>query len=73
MNDSMIFYLCPACFYASATQDGEHEHPLLRVDPGQPGEERRKPLIDKEGRILDPAPRWFHEAVLRARMNPETG
>jgi hypothetical protein len=68
MNTSSVFYLCPTCFYASETPDHGHEHILLRVDPGSPGDERRKPIIDQQGHILSPAPRWFHEAMIQARV-----
>jgi hypothetical protein len=61
------FYLCPTCFYASESPDIDHEHPLLRVDPGLPGDERRKPVTDHSGRILSAAPRWFSEAILQIR------
>jgi hypothetical protein len=70
MNISFAFYLCPTCFYASETPDNGHDHPLLRVDPGLPGDERRKPIMDSSGRILSAAPLWFHEALLQSR---ETG
>jgi hypothetical protein len=66
MNVSTVFYLCPNCFYASNIPDDGHQHPLLRVDPGLPGDERRKPITDASGRILSPAPRWFHDAVQQA-------
>lgn len=68
MNDSLIFYLCPTCFYASDIPDDGHEHPLLRVDPGLPSDERRKPVTDRNGHIQSPAPRWFYEAILQARI-----
>ena len=67
MNTSSIFYLCPTCFYASQAPDEAHEHKLLPVYPGLPGDERRKPITDQSGHILSPAPRWFHEAILRAK------
>ncbi len=67
MNTSLVFYLCPNCFYASETSDEHHEHVLVRVDPGLPGDERRKPITDQNGHILSPAPRWFHEAMMEAR------
>jgi len=70
MNTSSVFYLCPICFYASETPDGSHEHILLRVDPGLPDDERRKPVTDQHGHILSPGPRWFHEAMLQTRMMP---
>ncbi|HSL28201.1 MAG TPA: hypothetical protein VK900_03290 [Anaerolineales bacterium] len=69
MNSSLVFYLCPTCFYASDSTDNDHEHPLLRVDPGPPGDERRRPITSRNGRILSPAPRWFHEAVLQAQAS----
>ena len=55
MNTSIDFYLCPNCFYASDFPDDSHEHALLRVRPGLPGDERRKPIIDRSGRILSNA------------------
>jgi len=67
MNASLVFYLCPNCFYASDFPDDSHEHALLRVDPGLPGDERRKPIMDRNGRILSPAPRWFHDAVTEVK------
>jgi hypothetical protein len=67
MNTSLVFYLCPTCFYACEIPDGGHEHALLRVDPGLPGDERRKPVTDRNGQILSTAPRWFHEALLQTR------
>jgi hypothetical protein len=68
MNASLIFYLCPTCFYASETPDDAHEHTLLRVDPGAPGDERRKPVMNRNGLILSPAPYWFYEALLQSRV-----
>lgn len=70
MNTSFFFYICPNCFYASDIPDESHEHALLRVDPGPPGDERRKPVIDQSGRILSPAPLWFHEAFYQTRVVP---
>jgi hypothetical protein len=67
MNTSLVFYLCPLCFYASEIPDNRHEHRLLRVDPGFPGDERRKPITDHNGRMISAAPRWFHEAIIQAR------
>lgn len=70
MNTSPVFYLCPSCFYASDFLDDSHEHALLRVDPGMPGDEKRKPITDRKGRILSSAPRWFHEAILQTHTAP---
>jgi hypothetical protein len=72
MIASITFYLCPTCFFASDTPDETHEHALLRMDPGLPGDERRKPVIDRNGQILSPAPRWFHEALTEVRVPPRS-
>jgi hypothetical protein len=68
MQTSSVFYLCPTCFYASQTPDDSHEHVLLCVDPGLPGDERRKPIMDRDGLILSPAPFWFHEALRQSHI-----
>jgi hypothetical protein len=68
MNTSSVFYICPTCFYACEIPDNSHEHALLRVDPGLPGDERRKPVTNPHGYILSPAPRWFHEAIIQDKM-----
>ena len=70
MNDSLVFYICPTCFYACEIPDDGHEHVLLRVYPGSPGDERRKPITDRNGQILSTAPRWFHEAIIQIRVAP---
>ena len=73
MNDSLVFYLCPICFYACKSPDEGHDHALLRIDPGMPGDERRKPITDPSGHILSPAPRWFYEVLQQKRMTPRIG
>lgn len=65
MNAALVFYLCPTCFFACEILDDDHEHTLLRVHPALPSDERRKPITDSSGRILSPAPRWFHEAIIQ--------
>jgi len=36
---------------------------MLVCKPGEPGSERRKPLVDRSGNLLSRAPRWFLEAT----------
>jgi len=72
MNATSVFYICPTCFYACEIPDNSHEHALLRVDPGLPGDERRKPVTDLNGQILSTAPRWFHESMMRVRTTPRS-
>ncbi len=63
MNTQRAFYLCPVCFHASDSADMCHGHTMVFVDPGEPGDERRKPVTDAGGRMVSRAPRWFLEAV----------
>jgi hypothetical protein len=36
---------------------------LIQCDPGEPGDERRKPVTDPDGVLLTQAPRWYLEAT----------
>ncbi|MGH2523556.1 MAG: hypothetical protein ACRDH2_13715 [Anaerolineales bacterium] len=62
MNTNRAFYLCPLCFEAFEAEGEHHNHRLVRCDPGEPGGERRKPIV-RAGRLASRAPRWFLEAV----------
>jgi hypothetical protein len=62
-NTDRTFYLCSLCFEVF-DHDGEHHgHRLIFCDAGEPGDERRKPIINGNGRLQSTAPRWFLEAV----------
>lgn len=63
MNANTTFYLCPICFETSEVEAKQHGHPMLRCDAGQPGDERRKPVMDERGNLKSRAPRWFLEAI----------
>jgi hypothetical protein len=68
MDNNRVFYLCPLCFRRSEI-DGEcHEHRMVACDVGDWADERRKPIIDADGRVLSRAPRWFLEAVGRVSV-----
>jgi hypothetical protein len=41
---------------------------MIRCDAGQPGDERRRPVIDERGNIKSHAPRWFLEARSLSRV-----
>jgi hypothetical protein len=59
-------YICPECFEAFGSVPANHPHNLARViicDPGEPGDERRKPVLDLDGDLRTHAPRWFLEAT----------
>jgi hypothetical protein len=63
METSTTFYLCPTCFNISESARECHSRQMIRCDAGQPGDERRKPVINGDGRLHSHAPRWFLEAI----------
>lgn len=63
-----IFYICPICFFCSEEIDRSHQHRMLKVNAGKPGDRRRHPLTDSSGHMVSRAPRWFHEAVEQQRL-----
>lgn len=63
MNGNQAFYLCPTCFEATERLDPHHRHKMLYIEPARFDDEQRKPVMDKHGRLLTRAPRWFLQAV----------
>lgn len=63
MNRNCNFYLCPTCFKTSDTSGECHGHPMIYCGDLQPGDERLKPLFDKNGELKSRAPRWFLESL----------
>ncbi len=63
MKTDYQFYLCPTCFEAAQFKLEGHRHPMIRIDPGRPGDEQRKPKLDAAGRLASHAPVWFLEAT----------
>ena len=56
-------YMCPVCFKVCDSNEECHRHRMLECNPGQPGDERRKPIRDRFGHMVSRAPRWFIEAT----------
>ena len=63
MSKKTQLYICPVCFEISNTINDAHEHTMILCDYGEPGDERRKPVKDEFNHYVNPAPRWFLEAV----------
>ena len=63
MNPEEIFYLCPTCFEASETAAECHGHRMMHCECGQPGDERRKPVVNGGGQLTSRAPRWFWQTL----------
>lgn len=65
MKQSENFYICPVCFQVCDSRQECHAHRMVECNPGKPGDERRKPVIDRFGRFASRAPRWYLEATGR--------
>ena len=63
MNKDEIIYICPKCFQVCDSEIECHQHLMVRCIPGEPGDERRKPINDNYGQFVSRAPRWYLEAV----------
>lgn len=51
------FYICPVCFEASEQRLRCHDH--LMVPCNAQRMEDCRPVMDADGRLKSPAPRWF--------------
>ena len=63
MDHREVFYLCPICFRVCESEAECHDHVMILCDTGQIGDERRKPIEDRDGKLVSRAPRWYLEAV----------
>ncbi len=59
MNDDCVFYLCPVCFEASERRITCHGRWMIKCEPGQPGDNCRKPVTDNKGHLKSREPYWF--------------
>ena len=60
-DEDFTLYVCRTCFSVAQTPGPcplDHG-PRLRCDPGEPGNNCRKPPMDAEGRLLSRAPLWW--------------
>jgi hypothetical protein len=62
MNEETILF-CPRCFQICESPTHEHDHETIRCEIGKIGDVRRKPIYDRNGRLLTRAPRWFLESI----------
>jgi hypothetical protein len=62
-ESEQTIFICPTCFRVCETESECHAHRMVECDPGQPGDERRKPVTDQFGQYVSRAPRWYLEAM----------
>jgi hypothetical protein len=63
MDADNAFFICPFCFQVCESERECHAHRMVECKPGKPGDERRKPIYDRDGNLVTRAPRWYLEAV----------
>ena len=66
MRECIGFYICPVCFAVSEEPGMHHDRQMVHCDELPVGDERLKPIINKQGDLESHAPRWFLEAVWEA-------
>lgn len=66
MRECVEFYICPVCFAVSETPGDHHDRRMIHCEELPVGDERLKPIVNKEGDLKTHAPRWFLEAVWEA-------
>ncbi len=69
MGEAQGVYICPICFKVCDTEQECHAHQMVKCDVGEPGDERRKPIVDRFGKYVSRAPRWYIEAVSWIKKN----
>ncbi len=65
METQSMFYICPVCFTVCESEQECHAHRMVECNPGDFGDDRRKPVEDQYGQYVSRAPRWYLEAVGR--------
>jgi hypothetical protein len=63
MDAGGVFYICPICFQICESAQQCHNHRMVACSSGEPGDERRKPVLDQFGNYASRAPLWYVEAV----------
>ncbi len=55
-------YVCAKCLKVSPVADTCHGELMAECDCGSPGDERSRPIMTAEGRLVTRAPRWWVDA-----------
>jgi hypothetical protein len=63
MEPEIVIYMCPVCFQVCDSEQECHAHKMVACIPGKPGDNRRKPVKDRFGKMVSRAPLWYLEAV----------
>ncbi len=64
MANESVLYFCHTCCRVFESYPEAHEHDeMVECHPGELDDERRKPIIDKNGHVMTRAPRWYLEAI----------
>ncbi len=58
-------YICRVCHRVGLQPLNCHPTKSVQCDAGEPGDERSKPLFDRNGNLVTRAPRWWVEACFQ--------
>lgn len=61
MAATRIIYVCEKCLTVQDTPLDCCNHTMIKIDAGEPGSERSKPVMTKSGELRSRAPRWWIE------------
>lgn len=61
MAATRVIYVCETCLTVWETPCRCCEGELLRIDAGEPGSRRSKPIMTEDGELRSRAPRWWVE------------
>jgi hypothetical protein len=67
MTQDQVIFICPTCFRVCESETECHAHLMMLCETGQPGDDKRKPVMDRFGRYASRAPLWYLQALQRAR------
>ncbi len=60
-------YICRVCHLVGLKPLSCHPGRSVACDAGAPGDERSKPLFDRQGRLVTRAPKWWVDACFHEK------
>jgi hypothetical protein len=60
-------YICRVCHLVGLKPLNCHPGNSVVCDAGEPGDERSKPLFDRQGRLVTRAPKWWVDECFQGK------
>jgi len=69
LGSGRVIYVCTQCLRISPNEATCHNEAMIECDCGLPGDERSRPVMTAQGKLVTHAPRWWVETCrARAKM-----